>query len=349
MIRLLTLFSAIGLLLSPEARGASCELCENPDGHPIVHLNAASIDSVGRAISDRNLALIEAIEEAYATGEYGEVGKDDSREDAMAALMFNAETAFDFFLSLALQEERIYSMNEGDLREAFTKGFRNPGLYPIVNLLDARAGFGGFCLRFDVWNEEKRKVEVSGEEIRAWTEHVDVDDERLRVVNIDMVTMAHDRVHVVYEEHSCGVLRRFQVEEEGHTFEVVTMEELSGQYVRKFGFHRPEATVLWKARGKGITPPPEEGRLIGSAIYFPHLQLKLPWFLPNIGFHDLRQFDFPEPLLSLDHVELVRNRKYDWVEIRNNYRFAEWKGDGEVPDFVEERFPDDPPRDSDPN
>ena len=67
----------------------------------------------------------------------------------------------------------------------------------------------------------------------------------------------------------------------------------------------------------------------------------MPWFLPNIGFDDLRQFDFPEPVLTKDAVERFRDQPLDWLRFKDNSRIHGWEGDGEVPDFVgSERYPD---------
>ena len=311
-----------------------------PAGVPVVHLDAAAIDSVGTSISDNNMALLDRIDVAYRAGEYGSPGERTTREDALAAFIYNAESAFDFFLELVMQSRVIYSTGEPDLARAFTDRFRNPGLYPVVNLIDARSGFGSFCLKFEVDSKEEREIEISGEKMKAWTEEIEVDGKKFRVVNIDMKTMSHDRVHVVYENYSCGNVRVFDVVQDEQPIRVVTMEEITGQFVRKWGLHRPTAVILWQSAAGGITPPPRSGRRLSSAVYFPGLELELPWFLPSIGFQDVRRFDFPEPLLTLDAVKVIRKRKLDWVEVKDNLRFANWEGDGAIPDFVNERFPD---------
>ena len=315
-------------------------LFDNPEGHPVVRLDATTIDSAGTAMSNRNVVLVERIDSSYRRGEYGQPGGSEARARALAALIYHAETAFDYFLSLALQHEVIYSTSERDLMEAFTSRFRNPGLYPIVNLLDARAGFGRFCVSFEVESEGKREIEVTGEKMYAWTENITIDEMKTPVVNIDMKTMSHDRVQVVYERYSCGKVQCFDVEFRGQRVRVATMEDLHGQYVRKWGFHKPAALVLWKSASDSLAPPPEQGRFVGSAIYFPHLKLSLPWFIPDLGFEDLRRFDFPEPLLTLDAANSMRSRDLEWLEIGSNYRFADWNCEGDIPQFVSERFPD---------
>lgn len=315
-------------------------LFTNPDGHPVVHLDAAAVDSVGTALSERNLQRLERVDDEYRKGTYGKPGSSRAKEDAFSAFVFGAETGFDFFLALALQDQVIYSLSENDLKAAFTERFRNPGLYPIVNLLDARAGFGVFGMQFEVDDPTPREIVVSGEKMRAWTEEIAWAGETFRVVNIDMKTVSHDRVHVVYRRYACGEVQRFTVDQGGTPVDVVVLEELAGQYVQKWGFHRPRALTLWKTKTDGLTAPPEADRYLGTAIYFPHLKLKLPSLLPDVGFNDLRRFDFPEPILTMAAVEEVRTRKLDWIRIRKDLRFANWEGQGVVPDAVKERYPD---------
>jgi len=333
---------AAATLLAGSARAEShrCFFFMNEENIPVVRLDAAVIDSVGSEISRDNMELVERIDAAYRAGRYGAPGESESRKGALAAFVYNSHTAFDFFLKIAMQEEVIYSTSEEELTEAFTHSFRNPGLYPIVNLRDARAGFGRFCMLFEVDDEQKREIKIADEKMKAWTETISIGDSKRRVVNIDMKTMSHDRVHVVYEKYSCGSVRTFEEEDSGRKVRIVTMEEIEGQYVRKWGFHRPEALVLWRSVPDDLEAPPPGARFLGSAIYFPHLQLDLPWFLPNIGFDDLRRFDYPEPLLRREAFERLRQGEYEWIEIRDEQRFASWEGEGDVPRFVSERFPD---------
>lgn len=298
------------------------------------------MDSVGAAMSGRNMQRLDAVDAAYRRGDFGKPGESRSRSDALAAYIFGSETAFDFFLQLALQDSVIYSTSEEDLRLAFTKRFRNPGLYPIVNLRDARAGLGRFGLEFEVDDPTPRELKISKDPMRAWTEEIEYLGERFRVVNIDMKTISNDRVHVVYRRFSCGDVRAYDTEQGGVPIRVVALENLAGQYVRKLGFHRPAALVLWKTRTGDLQAPGQDARYLGTAVYFPHLKLKMPWFLPDVGFDDLRRFDFPEPILTMDAVNDIRHRKLEWIRLNDDLRFGSWEGQGTVPDFVSSRFPD---------
>lgn len=331
--------------IPPEDRAARAQvtldlLFANPEGRPVIRLDAAAVDSVGAAMSARNMARLEDVDAAYRRGDYGKPGDSRAKSDALSAYIFGSETAFDFFLQLALQDSVIYSTSEDDLRLAFTKRFRNPGLYPIVNLKDARAGLGHFALEFEVDDPEARELMISKEPMRAWTEEIDYLGERFRVVNIDMKTISNDRVHVVYRRYSCGDVRAYETEQGGVPIRVVALENLHGQYVRKFGFHRPEAMVLWRTRTPALEAPRDDARFLGTAVYFPGLKLTLPWFLPDLGFHDLRRFDFPEPILTMDAVAGIRQRKLEWIRVRDDLRFGDWEGKGDIPEFVNARFPD---------
>jgi hypothetical protein len=286
------------------------------------------------------MTLVAGVDDEYRRGAYGTPGTDEARRGALEAYVFRAETGFDFFLSLALQDSVIYSTSEKDLERAFTERFRNPGLYPIVNLKDARTGFGRFGLEFEVDDPTKREIVVTKEKMRAWTEEIEWQGERFRAVNIDMMTMSNDRVHVVYRKLSCGDVRVYDTEQDGVPIRVASIEGLFGQYVRKFGFHRPAAMVVWKTKVDGLVPPPPDRRFLGSAVYFPALTLHLPWFLPSLGFEDLRRFDFPEPILTMEAVGELRRRAYDWVRIGDDLNFEDWKGEGPIPAFVDARFPD---------
>jgi hypothetical protein len=318
----------------------ACSLMDNASGVPLIHLDAAAIDSVAGEISERNLDLIERIDEAYREGRYGEPGSPTAREDALAAFIYGAMTAFDFVVSLASQKDAIFTTSEADLRQAFTKRLRNPGFYPVINLTEARMGFGKFCLHFAVEAEGKREIVVGGEKTQAWPEDLRFSDELVRVLNVEMKTFSYDRVHIIYEEYSGGEYEVVDAEIEGTPVEIIFINNIEGMYIRKWGFHRSGGVAIWKSLSRGLEPPPRDQRYLGAAAYFPALKLELPWFLPDIGLHDLRNFDYPEPLLTLDAVEELQGRKLDWVHIQRNLRFSNWEGQGTVPDLVAERFPD---------
>jgi hypothetical protein len=316
-----------------------CILCANALHVPIVRLDAAAIDSVGTLISDRNVALIERIDGAYREGRYGEPGSSAAKNGALSAFIYGAITAFDFVSKLAIQEEKIYETSEEDLKHAFTTKFRNPGFYPIVNLESAKTGFGRYCLTFNIDGPPK-EITVAGEMMKSWAEDVELKGKKTRVLNIDMKTFSYDRVHVVYERHSQGAIRTLQEEAGGHPLTVEAMEEITGQYIRKWGFHTVNAVTMWKTAVDELAPAPKNGAFLSSGIYFPAIKVEMPWFLPDLGFDDLRKFEYPEPLLTLDAVQTLQSRQLDWVKVKKNMRFAKWEGDGDIPEIMKKRYPD---------
>ncbi len=316
-----------------------CLLHRNEMHAPIVHLTPAAVDSIGFEIAGENLALIEAIDAAYREGKYGKPGEKSSKEGAVTAFIYNAKTAFDLVTSLALQSDVIYETSEEDLREAFTSKFRNPGFYPVVDLAAARTGFGRYCLTFHV-DRPKKEIVIAGDAMTGWSEEIDLGGKRTRVLNIDMKTFSYDRVHVVYERHSEGAILAFDATVGGAPVSVVAMEGILGQYIRKYGFHDVNALAMWKTRVEPLGCPAKGQAALGAAIYFPSLKVETPWFLPDLGFDDLRKFEYPEPLLTMESVQALQERKLEWLKIKKNLRFANWEGDGGIPDDLKARFPD---------
>lgn len=319
---------------------ADCFLHRNEAGAPLIHLDAAAIDSIGTLISDRNIALFDKIDAAFHEGKYGDPTSSRARADALSAFIYRAETAFDFATSLAFQREAIYETSEEDLREAFSTGFRNPGFYPIVNLKSARTGSGRYCLMFDT-ELPPREITVAGDLMKAWSEDTDLGTgQKARVLNIEMRTFSYDKVHIIYEPHSEGAMTTFEIEAGGAPVTVLSMEGIEGQFVRKYGFHAVNAIAMWKTNVAELEAPPAKGTFLGAAIYFPELKVETPWFVPDLGFDDLRLFETPEPLLTMKAAQELQTRKLDWVRIKKNLRFAKWEGDGGIPEALKKRYPD---------
>jgi hypothetical protein len=333
--------AALALLLAvpshAENKYPDCPLHQNAMGAPIVHLGAAQVDSIGTLLSGRNFALVEEIDAAYRTGKYGAVGTKAAKDAAMSAFIYHSSTAFDFVTVLALQHDAIYETSDIDLQDAFRSTFRNPGFYPVVHLESAMTGFGYYCTTFRL-DEPPVEIIVAGEKMKGWSEDTEIDGRKVRVLNIDMKTFSADRVHVVYEEHSQGNIQQVETEEGGHPMRVTLMEGLTGQYVRKWGFHKIDSVGLWKTIVPGIDPAPD-GAMCGSAIYFPKLQLEMP-LLPDVGFDDLRKYDYAEPFLTFDAAKDIQAKKLDWLPIKKNLRFRNWEGEGDIPKYLRQRFPD---------
>jgi hypothetical protein len=314
-----------------------CPLHQNAMGAPIIHLGASQVDSIGTMLSHRNLEVIDSIDKAYRQGKYGPVGTKSAKDGALSAFIYHSNTAFDFVTTMALQQDAIYVTSDVDLAEAFKSKFRNPGFYPVVSLESAMTGFGHYCLTFRL-DQPPVDIVVAGERMRGWSEDTDIDGRKVRVLNIDMKTFSADRVHVVYERHSQGEIKVVESEAKGLPLRVTLMEKITGNYVRKWGFHKIDSVGMWKTVVPGIDPAPD-GALCGSAIYFPKLQLEMR-MLPDVGFDDLRKYDYAEPFLTMDAVKELQAKKLDWLQVKKNLRFRNWEGEGDIPQFLRERYPD---------
>ena len=315
-----------------------CVLHENAMGAPVIHLRAAEVDSIGTMLSNQNMSVVEQIDAAYRQGKYGRAGSKEAMDAALSAFIYHSSTAFDFVTTLALQEQAIYVTTDADLEEAFRTKFRNPGFYPVVALESAMTGFGQYCLTFRL-DQPPVEITVAGEKMRGWAEDTEIDGRQVRLLNIDMKTFSHDRVHVVYERHSKGEIKTIDSEAGGHPLQVVVMEKITGNYVRKWGFHKIDSVAMWKTAVPGIEPAPKNGAYLGAAIYFPKLQLEMR-MLPDVGFDDLRKYDYAEPFLTLQAAKEIQAKKLEWLRIKKNLRFRNWEGDGGIPDVLKQRYPD---------
>jgi len=327
-----------GAIPSPAAEDFDCVLHENAMGVPVIHLGAAQVDSIGTMLSDQNMSVVERIDAAYREGTYGPAGTKEAKDAALSAFIYHSSTAFDFVTTLALQEQAIYVTSDVDLEEAFRTKFRNPGFYPVVALESAMTGFGRYCLTFRL-DQAAKDITVAGDKMRGWAEETEIDGRNVRVLNIDMKTFSHDRVHVVYERHSQGEIKTIDAEAGGHPLHVFVMEKITGNYVRKWGFHKIDSVAMWKTVVPGIEPAPANGAYLGAAIYFPKLQLEMP-LLPDVGFEDLRKYDYAEPFLTLQAAKAIQAKNLEWLRIKKNLRFRNWEGDGGIPEVLEKRYPD---------
>ncbi|UCH83764.1 MAG: hypothetical protein JSW50_15160, partial [Candidatus Latescibacterota bacterium] len=78
--------------------------------------------------------------------------------------------------------------------------------------------------------------------------------------------------------------------------------------------------------------------LVGLRMYIPGLRLRLPLCLPDINFDDLREIELAMPVMDLDYLET--HQQPEWLGSDDNLTFEKWKGHGDVPPAIRDRFPD---------
>jgi hypothetical protein len=109
-------------------------------------------------------------------------------------------------------------------------------------------------------------------------------------------------------------------------------------YARRAGIHAIGAIVMWKniLRGTELPAIPR----IGAIAYLPNLELRLPFFLPDIGFDDHRDFGYPMPLMRTECFRDPAAHFPAWFETNEAGAVYHWSGIGPRPTVIDERFPD---------
>ena len=73
-------------------------------------------------------------------------------------------------------------------------------------------------------------------------------------------------------------------------------------------------------------------------MYIPGLRFRLPLYLPDINIDDLREIELAMPVMCLDY--LAQQKQPVWLGADENLTFEKWKGYGDVPPAIRNRFPD---------
>jgi len=321
----------------PVLQCSSCPLCDLPAGIRRVRLDAADVDSLGRAISAFNEAQVIAVDSCFKSGRLGPPESEAARKRAHLWSRLRMWNAYAYVARFATDSTCVYEANESSLTEAFAH-FTDPGIYPIVRLRRARMGLGHLCLQYDVSGELDVRVAMGTKSVRVRTRTIELDGAKRRVLAMDLPTGLDDLVEVLVDPHYTCIVERRVVQSDTGPYETVIMDQIQGLRLRRMGTHVPRAILFWTAppevAERDLPPQPR----VGVRIYVPHLRLKLPSFLPDIGFDDLREVDLPQPIVRLEYLKDGPNPV--WLPQGRNIGFADWKGHGPVPQELRARFPD---------
>ncbi len=321
----------------PAMRNAGCALCDFPATLPTVHLDAAAVDSLGRAFSAFNEAQVASVDAEYRAGRLGPPGSEVARRQAHLWSRLRMWNAYTYVAGYATDSTCIYEANEASLTEAFAR-FTDPGLYPIVRLRRARMGNGRLCLEYDLSGDLDVRVAMGTKSVRVRTRNVELDGERRRILSMDLPTGLDDMVEVLVDAHYACTVERWLQESPAGAYEAIILDHIQGLRMRRMGTHHPRAIVFWTAPRTGVTRDLPADPRLGVRVYVPQLRLKLPSLLPDIGFDDLREVDLPQPILRLEYLR--EGTTPPWLPQGRGLGFAGWKGHGPVPAELRARFPD---------
>lgn len=312
----------------------SCVLCREDPPVPIESLVPAEVESIGAWFHSRNVEALRQIDRLYAEGRFGSPGSEEAKREALRRFKVRALNAMDYLDRLARIEGKVYQFDEIDLVDAFQRRFANPGVYPFLSLKMGRSGLGAFCLLYEFPEDYLQTYEQFGQITTLSAERVRVGQEVVPMLKLEYPSGLHSTIELLYEASYCGQVYRRVIVDRGDSLEVITVEAMEGCFVRKAGLHRIGGFAFWRSLRQG-----EGAARVGAMAYLPAIHLRLPFFLPDIGFEDLREFDLPQPLWEQRFV--LQTAKWpEWISMRTTGAIERWSREGPVPEILNLLFPD---------
>jgi hypothetical protein len=325
--------------LTPSLPALAISTCPVPGEPPTRLLTATSIDSLGAGIARRNLQLWRQTDSLYEAGVFGRPQTPDARHRARIHFQLRALTGMDCIAEMALQAPGTAQVVESSLLRPFGEDYANYGVYPARFLRAGTVGGGGFHLSYQFPETYRGRISLGGELFRARVEVIGADDgSTTRGLRLSLPTALNKTIDLLYEPVVCGRMRESIVVDRGDTLRVQILESLQGMRVHRAGWHRLGAITVWRSETHGHRDP---ARLrIGSCAYFPNLVLRLPGFLPDVHLNDLRDADFPMPILRADWYRAKAQAPPGWVAVDAGGSVTPWEGIGPRPRVLEEWFTD---------
>jgi hypothetical protein len=318
----------------PPGAAPSCGACEVDDG--VRYLTDASVDSIAADLSDGNLRIWAATDSLYRSGAFGRRGSKEAKEQARIHFHLRAATGMTYITRFATGSPLW--VNEPSLTRPFAEHYENYGVYPIRFLTSALAGEGGFCMLYDFPPDFDGMLPMGGLEVRAHAGRVRRKHQEIPVFSLELPTSQYKTIDLLYERRFCGKVSAEKVVDRGDTLLVEILQDLDGIAVRRWGTHRMTAIILWRSLTHGHRDPARPR--LGGVAYFPHLRLKLPAFLPDLGLQNLRDFDQPNPIFPFQWCRQLLENPVEWISSDEQGNFYPWKAYGPRPEFLEQRFPD---------
>ncbi len=334
----------LGFAAAPASpAGSDCAGPCNPDPSvPVRYLGEAGVDSIGRLLANHNDRVFARTDSLYRAGFFGRPGTDEARRRAVVHEQLRSLTGIDYTVDLGRTRGRLEKVDEAALLEPFGRRYVGSTVYPLRFLREGLAGNGGFCMQYDLPQSFDEISWIGGVRSRVYSQTIRPEDGDhgqpvpALVVQVDMEM--HKSVDMIYEGNYCGRITSDHIVDRGDTLDLYTVSDIRGMYVRKFGLHRLGAIIAWRSHVEGDRDPAHPR--IGACVYFPHIHIELPVFLPSIGLEDLRDFDVPQPVLPSPWFQEHAGKQVEWVRIERSGLFDPWKAVGPRPKVLDTKFPD---------
>jgi hypothetical protein len=316
---------------------SACPLAALDPGVPVRRLAVEDVRAIGDAYSDSNLTRIARIASLFQAGTFGDPKTGSARAAAHQLARLLTLNAYSYMIHYATDRDTVWEADESSMAPAF-ETFSDPGVVPIARLRRARMGLGWMYAHYDLSEKMRTETMLGGRKLKVRIDDVTIAGRRQRVLAMDLPTGLHDVVEVWIAEEVTMRVEHAVYPGPPAPYELYVLDDMQGLWVHKYGVHRPQAFVFWVTpRDLDRTTLPEIP-LIGVRIYAPHLRLRLPGFLPDIGFEDLRAVDLPQPILPIAYLR--ERRQPVWLEPAQLRGFKRWEGIGVLPPDVRRRFPD---------
>jgi len=314
-----------------------CPLRDEDPGVPIHVLSTEEVRAIGRAYSDSNETCLAQLDSILAAGGFGKPTSSSARAIAHQVARLLTLNAYSYMIHYATDRDTVWEADEESMRSAF-ETFSDPGVVPIVRLRRARMGLGWMYARYDLSEKVRTETALGGRKLRVRVDDVTIAGRQQRALCMDLPTGLHDVVEVWIAEEVTMRVEHAVYPGPPAPYELYVLDEMQGLWVHKFGVHRPQAFVFWVTPRDPRRPVLPERPLVGVRIYAPNLRLRLPGFLPDFGFEDLRPVDLPQPILEIAYLR--ERRQPSWLQPAELRGFKGWEGIGELPPDIRRRFPD---------
>lgn len=345
MCRIGALLAFVALASPPEARSpllpgalyedpcSACDLRSHDGARP---LQPASVDSLGAAYATHNFEAIRAADMLFSPD--SEVAPRDAADRARAFVQLRAWDGIRLVVEMAGDSEGYVPSGEDALAPLGDR-YPNAAVYPARFIRGGFIGKGVFCLDYALPARHDQPAGPGEAGGRLMRREVKLPRRGRVPVILRQYPMADgDAVDLIFESRVCGRAARARIEDRGDSLVVDVIHDLRGMYVRKFGVHKLGALAVWRSvvRGNGQPHNPR----FGACAYFPRLSLELPLFLPDIGVDDLRDFGYPQPLMSREWFLQPERLLFPWLGVIRPGVFSRWNAAGPRPRILAEWFPD---------
>lgn len=316
----------------------ACAPCATEGEPGDLFFGHAHAESIGAVCAMRNAEAIS--EAASASGIFDDHDADGSlAERARLLFQLRAWDGLRLVAELALSSPGSIIIGSDDALEPLRERYENVAVYPLRFIRGARLGHGAFCLQYDIPSRYDEVVRIGALTLRTGTRTVKLADRgEVRLLLKEYPLGDGDTVDMLLESTVCGEASITRIEDRGDSLELVTVHGLRGIYVRKAGVHRLGALMVWRSL------PDMDDRSqhfrAGACAYFPKLTFALPLFLPDVGLDDLRDFEYPQPIVPRSWLLYPQRYLPRWLKPTASGVLAPSPSRGPRPRILERLFPD---------